>query len=287
MKLISKFHDYYDGALAQGRDELVLYVRQRGSVGDHLSKDITPWLVEGRYGRMAGAAMCSVRDQAQPHQRHHVPYYGYREDESKSSWSFEEAFVVVAGQAYPIWLRPGRDQELLGHQAMTLHGPLGTPSIEAAAQEMENLVKASPEFAKEPQIRVVPGQRFAEEDRRYAQARERFLAADFTELHLRHGAPVLLLASPDTLRSRHTQQKETQTDEALRSNVRIITNPRLADLNFASVLDPFTCFQALSQFIGGVVPGQQMPMVEISDKSKIQKKGFDPKYGFRTRPSSA
>lgn len=49
-------------------------------------------------------------------------------------------------------------------------------------------------------------------------------------------------------------------------------------------LDPYSCFQNIEQFISGVVPGQQMPMVTLSDKHMVLKKGFDPKYGFRTRP---
>ena len=69
------------------------------------------------------------------------------------------------------------------------------------------------------------------------------------------------------------------------ANAALILNPRLADIGFQRLVDPYTCFQAISQFIEGVVPGQQMPMVAISDASQVRKKGFDPKYGFRTRPA--
>jgi hypothetical protein len=65
----------------------------------------------------------------------------------------------------------------------------------------------------------------------------------------------------------------------------IIRNPCLNRLGVAAVMDPFDCFQTLSQFIGGVAPGRSMPMVTISDKDQINKKGFDPVYGFRTRPN--
>ena len=66
----------------------------------------------------------------------------------------------------------------------------------------------------------------------------------------------------------------------------LVRNPCLADLHLQRSLDPHSCFQDISQFIGGVMPGRQMPMVEISDKDMVVKKGFDEKYGFRTRPSS-
>ena len=69
------------------------------------------------------------------------------------------------------------------------------------------------------------------------------------------------------------------------ANAALILNPRLADIGFQRLVDPYTCFQAISQFIEGVVPGQQMPMMAISDASQVRKKGFDPKYGFRKRPA--
>ena len=70
------------------------------------------------------------------------------------------------------------------------------------------------------------------------------------------------------------------------ANAALILNPRLADIGFQRLVDPYTCFQAISQFIEGVVPGQQMPMVAISDASQVRKKGFDPVYGFRKRPAT-
>lgn len=63
----------------------------------------------------------------------------------------------------------------------------------------------------------------------------------------------------------------------------VIYNPCLKDIEFYKVLDPFTCFQELSMFIGGVLGGHSPKMVTISDEMKVYKHGFDPVYGFRTR----
>ena len=55
----------------------------------------------------------------------------------------------------------------------------------------------------------------------------------------------------------------------------------LKDLDFAKVVDPYTLFQELSMFVGGVLPRDSNPMVEITDdKVKIAKHGFD-KWTFR------
>lgn len=58
----------------------------------------------------------------------------------------------------------------------------------------------------------------------------------------------------------------------------------LGSMGFASCLDPYTAFQNLSQWIGGILSGQGHPMVKITDEKVILKKhGFD-KQSFKHRP---
>lgn len=59
-----------------------------------------------------------------------------------------------------------------------------------------------------------------------------------------------------------------------------IENPRLANYEFQRVLDGYTAFQELEQWIGGVL-GQNPAPDEIEDKYKIQQHGFDNKWSFR------
>jgi hypothetical protein len=55
----------------------------------------------------------------------------------------------------------------------------------------------------------------------------------------------------------------------------------LKEYDFPRVMDPFTLFQELSMFVGGVLPRNPNPMVEITDdKVKVAKHGFD-KWSFR------
>lgn len=55
----------------------------------------------------------------------------------------------------------------------------------------------------------------------------------------------------------------------------------LKDWGFARAVDPYTLFQELSMFIGGVLPRNPNPMVEITDQNvKVAKHGFD-KWSFR------
>lgn len=55
----------------------------------------------------------------------------------------------------------------------------------------------------------------------------------------------------------------------------------LKSLEFAKIVDPYTMLQELSMFIGGVLPRDANPMIEITDdKIKLAKHGFD-KWTFR------
>lgn len=55
----------------------------------------------------------------------------------------------------------------------------------------------------------------------------------------------------------------------------------LKDLDFPRAVDPYTLFQELSMFVGGVLPRNPNPMVEITDQVvKAEKHGFD-KWSFR------
>lgn len=55
----------------------------------------------------------------------------------------------------------------------------------------------------------------------------------------------------------------------------------LKDFDFPRAVDPYTLFQELSMFVGGVLPRNPNPMVEITDdRIKVAKHGFD-KWSFR------
>jgi hypothetical protein len=55
----------------------------------------------------------------------------------------------------------------------------------------------------------------------------------------------------------------------------------LGEYDFQRAIDPYTVFQEISMFVGGVLPRNPNPMVEITDqKVKAEKHGFD-KWSFR------
>jgi hypothetical protein len=66
--------------------------------------------------------------------------------------------------------------------------------------------------------------------------------------------------------------------------IEVIINPVLKDLEFFKIKDPYSCYQELYQFIGGVLKQKEDYLDELADKEKAAISGIDPKYGFRIRP---
>lgn len=63
--------------------------------------------------------------------------------------------------------------------------------------------------------------------------------------------------------------------------VRFIVNPVLKDYKFMKVVDPYSAFQQIYQYLAGVLGNKEVDIVKISDKDMLQQKGFD-KYSFKT-----
>ncbi len=58
-------------------------------------------------------------------------------------------------------------------------------------------------------------------------------------------------------------------------------NPNLTNYQFYKVQDAYTAFQALQSYISGVLGTKENDIIEVDNKSKIVKAGFDLKTSFR------
>lgn len=64
-----------------------------------------------------------------------------------------------------------------------------------------------------------------------------------------------------------------------------LNGDNLKDVQFFKAIDAYSLFQRLAQWVGGVLPNQGNPTVDITDdRIKIHKHGFD-KWSFRKLPS--
>jgi hypothetical protein len=67
---------------------------------------------------------------------------------------------------------------------------------------------------------------------------------------------------------------------------KLLINSRLATFEFFKVFDVYSCYQELEMWMSGTLSYPQNMMIEVQNESKIEKHGFDKKYGFRTRPKN-
>lgn len=66
----------------------------------------------------------------------------------------------------------------------------------------------------------------------------------------------------------------------------IILNPNLEQFGFQRIKDPYTVFQEIEMFISGVLGIGEPNTVEVSNENRITKHGFDD-YSFRKRPKNS
>lgn len=64
----------------------------------------------------------------------------------------------------------------------------------------------------------------------------------------------------------------------------ITLGPCLKDLKFQTIKDPYTTYQDIFQYVAGTLNKPENKMVEISDKDKISKHGFD-RWSFKKLPT--
>lgn len=241
MKIISKFHDYYDSGMAFGQDDEVTWIRtSTETTADHLSLGI------------------ESRD-------------WFRDYELfTKSWKLKahNEFVAFCGELHQLYIGvveqrfyPYRDPETL------------------FASSSDELRQKFFSFAKEKEVEYGQNKYYSRpwyqkiEDKHRKQRRDaiaKYLQSDCSDLHRRYDCPVL---------------RFTKNDEYKQPTVKVELCPKLGVLGFQRVKDAFTAYQDIAMYISGVMGQKQNPMVPIEDKSMVLKKGFDPVYGFRTRPT--
>lgn len=264
MKIISKFKDFYDSAIAYGTDDTVVYKRELGVELPKGDDGIKIPRFPGLYNRHTQS----------------VFYRGHFKDEMGLSvtkeYRFSEAFLIVAGQSYSVWRASEyRNSRLLNDSEFNnpdtvqydlnhIYGVHSLGGVEAFFK------KAHPELilskvARINENRFQSAKDLEKRNAAYNHEKEEFFKRDLTKECLKFGAPVLLVIPKS-------------------GEVVVIKNPILKNLGAASIIDPSAIHQKIFQFVSGVMVGSENSMDKISDEFRIKKHGFDYEYGFRTRP---
>jgi hypothetical protein len=195
------------------------------------------------------------------------------EQEHRSERKYVQGWLVIADKAHPIWMLANKNFEFSTLEDMV-------PSQRDAPIHYlgicgENFLDLIKRWTKENGHKLfIPATNHNRQDKAEIEMGNRFQQQDLTNFSLAMGTPLYLLL-PTHIRG----------DYWAKGKWAVVKNPMLNMLYAQLVFQPYEIWQSCMQFIGGVMPGQQSPMVSLTDTEIRDKHGFDPTWGFRKRPS--
>ena len=270
MRIRSTFQDYYDGVQAYGVDTTRTYVR-------------VPKLVP------VSEVSC------------HGPDLNVVEDCSLS-WGPEDTlcglpyhtkisarFLGFCGRYYPlleceqIQHRRVRDGHRIAHQT------------EVVATAYLHTLDALDEYIAAAELDYSPRNRKRwrwSYETSVAQLRKAFAyLLDYCDRYEHHdtfqdlGAPVYIVESVARAAQADYCKRPVQVPETLTYGELVyLLNPHLKTLDLPTVVDPYTCYQTIAQYLSGVLGNVESRGAELTDAQQVQRHGFDARCGFRKRP---
>lgn len=282
MKIISPFKDYYDHSVHPSQiDESVRFIR-RSTLRDYDAPQ-TPELLNQLD---SGDAFYAMRKTVS----------GY---DIETEITLRLGALCIGHKCYPVWAVPypipkdERDNLLFpGTNGYGEPRWYGAPSL---AEMMKYVGQHyGPECKLETWTerddkrfpRRVKDQKRVNRLAAEAENRIKVISSfDPTDLCLHYQTPLLLIV-PSSIHDEVPRYGHSKSPYYAGKPLHVMLNPSLAAFHMQSVIDPYQAWQDISMFIGGVMPGRQSPMVQLTDESRIVKAGFDTKYSFRRRPES-
>lgn len=256
MRIISKFHDYYDTALGYGADETVVYQRK--------TQELPSIKVDTEYLGNSARRVITTEE------------FKFLNDFSIGDYHHPQGFtlsakvVLFCGMAYQVF------------QCHTSSDPAKSARRVTHPDQIVDMLMADKyhRYSEKNARHVVSNARLRRgilQRGEYLDTvliRDGMLVVDAgADLFFEMGEPVALVEHGD-----HDYIRRIST-------LKITTNPVLKDLGFQSSVVPYMAFQEISQFIGGVLGVGHPKMVEISDRDMQNAKGFDHPYSFRKEPT--
>ena len=269
MRIISKFKDYYDTALALGHDEHVTFVRETQEyVGNKVPEEFLFMLGQG-YDSTTFQDIKSKTVENVILTPHTIAFCGklyrgiiltntyrggiYREPTHNFFYdleSLEEALSRKTKEGLKL-----RDKEPVVH--------IGKPS--GIRTKADRYRKAREHVSL-----------------KYRKAVEEYFRGGVIDTHRDFfiEKKVAIAVSNQSVNSpRYCWGSEMYIRE-----YGLIINPELSDWQFYKVLDAYQAFQELEMFLGGVLAGEDNPMAGISDRDLAKAKGYDC-MSFRKEPT--
>lgn len=270
-------HDYYDSGLAFGQDSSILFLRNgnRRLSDEELQEllDLPRTICSGRV--VAPGNDHPTNDRYKHFLRCRHAFENIEVDRVRHE--FQVAHVILCGRLY-------------NGLRIVVKEPYGF------SREIETRwiwsVEALRHYASDYGFTVIEGRDGKTQDWDFVRSVQ--VRVDITVQTLTQWFSPQRL--PDSARSRMVEERLTMItyDPSLNTPQdadRVyrrwrVDQPTLANMQFAKAVDPYTAFQEISMWVGGVIGSYGPNTVEITDnRIKIEKHGFDNRTSFRKAPS--
>ena len=262
MRIISKVHDYYDTALAFGRDETLVFARSETDGPKQLVKDVGAKFRETDYRYRFRSSIPGVTI---PERGGYSPVIG--RDAGVISATLRAIVVGFCGELYPaVMYRCIKSTAFIQETFTEVVYVENITDIGDAANDLLAVISShTPNFAR---YHLHNKQTLFSRNKDTSSYEHRLLAEmstfhqhknSFENVFIEHRVPYFVVDLYD-------------------ETVKFL--PLLKDVQFYRVKDSFTAMQELSMYLGGVIPQQEKEIISISDKDRIAQHGFD-KLSFR------
>jgi len=241
MRIISKFHDYYDSVMSQGQDFGLLYLRNEEK------RDLPPSKWPGKF----------------PHCRANSQYETYSHS---PSLGVKDYIIGFCGKIYPVvYLEAdirvaGSITKTDGSKALHSAYCYSLAEIDAFVEKHYKKKHIEDYYSREKSSRRVKNWPY------YAQRRD---FKEFFEEATR---------GRDQYANVFTENKCPIF--VVKGNSQLVINTSLKQYEFYKKFDSYTAFQELQMFLGNQA-NPEKPIPHVSDRDLMEGKGFDYKWSFR------
>jgi hypothetical protein len=248
MRIFSKYHDYYDTALGYGIDPSIIYERKDEDITDLYSKQ--PFL----YDKLS-KIYSKVFD------------FNASRIDNEELQVLSKNLIIFCGKIYScievVYKIKNTNKTIEKSIESTTEFVY---TYEAFNKIITNYTKINLEKNLSDYFSYNMSNMSADKRFKLLFEKQGIESKDATDLHFKLDSPLIVMI-------RNTSSK----------NGKIFTihkNSCLKNIEFYKIVSPFEAFQELSMFIGGIMGGKSPIMIEIADKDRIAKHGFD-KFSFR------
>lgn len=264
MKIISKYQDYYDSALAYGSDDSIIYIRNEEHIKAPLEKEYS-------YGtKIPPGYPKEFNTLLDLYSRLPSNYFKLKKESEYKSILQRTELVGFCGKIYPIF-----------HVEFECKSNTDCSNKEYYFYDIDTMEEYLKQYLEKDAFYKPESKwdNFFNITRKY----------QFTEKGI-----IKLLDEIDTI-NKSTNRFDTffsinspvftiSYSRKLRDHA-LIKNPILKDYNFFRLKDPYVAFGEISQFISGVLSSNKKLPVEFTDKEKLQSHGFD-NWSFKKEPGT-